>query len=180
MEDTNKIPDIILALNLKNEFIEFDSIKNAVKSNPNLIVKKSFSHTYTTKSTNKDYSIYDYEFYNSNGKEKLPGSNQWKIVNISKGDFLCKNRNWAPGVIVKYSDSIGIVESRIVFNERGIINYLQEFSEFNSWSSYHLNITNEELMKENNRIKKENHDFRKKVNKLRKKIKKLKKKKVKT
>ena len=37
IEDTNKIPDIILALNLKNESIEFDSIKNAVKSKPILI-----------------------------------------------------------------------------------------------------------------------------------------------
>lgn len=32
MEDTKKIPDTILALNLNDEFIEFDSIKNALRS----------------------------------------------------------------------------------------------------------------------------------------------------
>ena len=136
---------IIIGITQQLEVREYDTFENAIKNGPFVIFKRTYQSTHTTKLGNK-HDIFDYELFNSEGEKKYPVINNWKIHEVSKGEFKYrdegKRQTWGGGVNVKFADPTGNLRSRTVFGHKEMIEYLFSISSFYTWGEYLLKKEN--------------------------------------
>ncbi|HYV94994.1 MAG TPA: hypothetical protein VE978_24685 [Chitinophagales bacterium] len=136
---------------------EFDSLSNAVKHKPWLILEQSYSHTHSSLYGNK-YDLFDYQFYDSVGMPVNPKMGNWKLTRIERGecretenhnryDPLDERRSnikiWAAGNNVGFADPKGFVKTFVVNDIINSLRFLKKLNNYSDWKNFESREKNE-------------------------------------